>query len=77
MTPENNEIMPSEILRESDVPPRILYPTKIIIQSMSRIKPFSEIQDPKTKQNKNKNCLPTLLSAEAFGEQKILTNLKT
>lgn len=69
----NNEIMPSKLLRESDVLPRILYPTKITIQSMSRIKPFSEIQDLKKKKKK----ISTILSAEAPGEQKILTNLKT
>lgn len=68
----NNEIMPSKLLRESDVLPRILYPTKITIQSMSRIKPFSEIQDLKKKKK-----ISTILSAEAPGEQKILTNLKT
>lgn len=62
----NNEIMPSKLLRESDVLPRILYPTKITIQSMSRIKPFSEIQDLKKKKKKS----------QLFFLQKLLGNRK-
>lgn len=68
--PGNSEMMLPEILRESDVLPRILYPTKIIVQSMSRIKSFSEIQDLKTKQNKIKTV------SQLFFLQKLLGNRK-